>query len=113
MTATKFSFAGAAPERVSAAVSRYRVLGDKLEFIAYTYQPGATFGRHAHGAEQLTLVLEGQLVYTFDDGEIVLNAGEAVLIPGDAPHGAYVSADAATTRTLNVFTPVREKPPDA
>ena len=113
MKIKKFRFAGQQADSVSSSVSRQRELGHKLEFIAYTYEPGATFGRHVHNSEQLTMVLEGKLVFAFDDVEVSLAAGEAVLIPGDIAHGAYVPLDAEVTRTLNVFTPVRDKPPEA
>ncbi len=53
--------------QVSAAVTRQRTGGERLEFILYTYQPGATFPVHQHEAEQLTLVVEGQLVLDFED----------------------------------------------
>lgn len=93
-------------------VTRRRVTGERLELIAYRYQPGTTFPRHAHPAEQLTLVQSGALVFVFDDGETRLAAGDALSIPGGTPHAAYVPEDAdGPTETLNVFTPVREVPP--
>ena len=98
---------------VSDAVSRQRVNGEKLEFIAYTYQPGATFAVHHHESEQITVVLEGELVFEFPDEEVHLSSGEGIIIPGDRPHGAYVPESAGETRTFNIFTPVRAEPPTA
>lgn len=110
----KFSAATLPLERISEAVARQRVTGDSLECILYRYAPGATFAVHRHDAEQITLVLEGELHFTVEgEGEVVLTAGEAILIPSGRPHGAYVPATAAATRTVNVFTPVRSRPPDA
>ncbi|MDZ7707516.1 MAG: cupin domain-containing protein [Trueperaceae bacterium] len=93
-------------------VTRRRLLGQRIELIAYRYEPGTVFPRHAHAAEQMTIVQSGVLVFAFDEGEMRLEAGEAVTIPGGVPHGAHVPEDAAgPTETLNVFTPVREAPP--
>lgn len=93
-------------------VARRRLLGERLELIAYRYEPGTVFPRHSHPAEQMTIVQFGVLVFELDDGEVRLEAGEVISIPGGVPHGAYVPDDAdGPTETLNVFTPVREAPP--
>lgn len=93
-------------------VVRRRLLGERLELIVYRYEPGTVFPRHAHPAEQMTVVRSGVLVFELNDGEVRLGAGEAIAIPGGVPHGAHVPDDAdGPTETLNVFTPVREAPP--
>lgn len=99
--------------QVSATVARQRVIGERLEIIIYSYQPGAIFPVHQHAAEQLTVVLSGALVFHFPDTseEIVLKPAEALLIPPNRPHGAMVPANAEVTRTYNVFTPVRDTLP--
>jgi quercetin dioxygenase-like cupin family protein len=99
--------------QVSETVTRQRATGERLEVIIYTYQPGATFPVHQHAAEQLTVVLSGELVFHFPDTpeEIVLRPSEALLIPSNRPHGASVPANAEVTRTYNVFTPVRDTLP--
>ncbi|CAN5880573.1 hypothetical protein BH24DEI2_BH24DEI2_15840 [soil metagenome] len=107
----KFSAATLPTEQVSDHGTRQRVTGTGLECIFYTYQAGAVFERHQHEAEQTTIVLSGELVFTFDDEELRLGAGEAVLIAGGKPHGAFVPEDAPETRTHNVFSPVRERLP--
>ena len=93
-------------------MSRRRLLGERIELIAYRYEPGTVFPRHAHASEQMTIVQSGVLVFAFEDGEMRLEAGEAVAIPGGVPLGAHVPDDAVgPPTTLNVFTPVRETPP--
>lgn len=99
--------------QVSAQVIRQVTRGERLELLVYTYTPGARFGVHQHEAEQLTIVLAGELVFTFDTEEIRLVQGEAIVIPSNRPHGAYVPEGAAVTRTYNVFTPVRDALPGA
>lgn len=107
----KVDLARLAAERPVEGVERRRVTGDRLELIAYRYEPGTTFPRHEHEAEQLTIVRSGTLVFTFDDETTRLDAGQALLIEGGRPHGAHVPADAGVTETFNVFTPVRERLP--
>ncbi len=99
--------------QLSEQVERQRLTGELLEFIRYTYQPGAEFAVHQHEAEQLTIVLSGELVFTFPDTaeEVRLDAGEALLITSGRPHGAYVPETASTTVTHNIFHPVRQSLP--
>ncbi len=101
-------------EAMAGGVARRRFTGDALELIRYEYPAGARFATHDHDAEQMTIVLEGSLVFTLPGGEERLERGDALLIPGGLPHGAYVPGDAATdppTVTLNLFTPVRTSLP--
>ncbi len=51
--------------------------------------------------------------FTFDDEEVALGPGEGIVISSGRAHGAYVPVTAPETRTYNVFTPVRDQPPDA
>ena len=96
---------------ISDKVARKRLVGNKLEVILYTYQAGAVFARHQHKAEQLTIVLEGELTFVFDDEKANLKAGEIILIPSLKPHSAYVPKDKGETKTYNIFTPVRKELP--
>lgn len=102
-----------ASEILSDKVTRQRLAGEKLEFIRYRYQAGAVFARHQHEAEQLTIVLRGKLVFTFDDEEVSLTAGDALLIASNRPHGAFVPKDAEETLSYNLFSPARQHLPQA
>jgi quercetin dioxygenase-like cupin family protein len=48
--------------------------------------PLARFERHQHDEEQITLVIEGQLVFELDDGGVVLEPGEVIAIPPGVRH---------------------------
>ncbi len=97
--------------KISDKVDRKRLVGNKLEIILYTYQAGAVFARHQHEAEQLTIVLEGELVFVFDDQEVNLKANEIILIPSFKSHSAYVPEGKGETKTYNIFTPIRKELP--
>ncbi|UCH24509.1 MAG: cupin domain-containing protein [Trueperaceae bacterium] len=109
----KFKPSSLNSQEISEHVVRRRLCGENLEFILYTYQPGAVFAVHQHPAEQLTIVIQGELIFTFDDEEVVLVTGDAILIPPERRHGAYVPTTAGETRTYNIFSPVRERLPGA
>jgi quercetin dioxygenase-like cupin family protein len=49
--------------------------------------PGHASPRHQHPSAQVTIVLKGKMVLTTDDGDIELNEGDSVYIPGNEPHG--------------------------
>ncbi len=111
--ARKLRLADLGVTQLGPGVTRQRVTGERLELIRYHYAPGSTFATHQHEAEQLTIVLSGKLVFAFADEEVGLEPGDALLIPGNLPHGAFVPADAPDTETYNLFSPVRDTLPSA
>ena len=79
-----------------------------LEHAMLTYfevAPGARFERHAHESEQITLVLEGSLVFDFDDRRVTVGQGEVVAIPGNEPHA--VTCGLTGARAVDAWSPVR------
>ena len=108
---TKVTIADLPATKLSDQVTRRKLTGEKLELIHYHYQPGSRFARHEHEAEQLTIVLSGTLVFEFDDETVQLNAGDALLIASNRPHGAFVPEESEPAETYNLFTPVREQLP--
>jgi quercetin dioxygenase-like cupin family protein len=64
--------------------------------------------KHSHENEQLTYILEGALKFKLgDDGaeEIVVSAGEVLLIPSNVPHMAEALEE---TLDVDVFSPPRQ-----
>ncbi len=78
-----------------------------LEQAMLTYfevEPGARFERHAHEAEQITLVLEGELHFEFDSGrEVRVGSGEVIALPSGVPHAAW--AGMAPVRAVDAWSP--------
>ena len=108
----KIRLAATPAEKLNAVVRRKVARGDQLELIEYTYEKGARFALHAHPAEQLTIVLKGGLVFVQPHAEeITLAEGEALFVPANTPHGAFVPEGIEKTVTYNVFTPVRSDLP--
>jgi amino-acid N-acetyltransferase len=79
-----------------------------LERAMLTYfeiAPRARFERHRHESEQISLVLEGELVFELDVGEVTVRAGEVIAIPGNAWHAARAGDRPA--RAVDAWSPVR------
>ena len=64
--------------------------------------------RHSHDNEQITYILHGALQFWFgaDDGrEIIVRAGEVLVIPSNVPHRALALED---TLDVDIFNPPRQ-----
>jgi quercetin dioxygenase-like cupin family protein len=95
-------------ERVSAALERRLVTGDRI-MLAHVYlKKGCIVPRHQHHNEQITYILEGALRFWIgtDEGEvIVVSAGEVLHLPSGVWHKAEALDD---TLDVDVFSPPRE-----
>jgi quercetin dioxygenase-like cupin family protein len=60
---------------------------------------------HSHDNEQITYVLEGALKFHIQDREVVVRAGEVLVIPSQMPHSAEALED---TVDLDIFSPPRQ-----
>jgi quercetin dioxygenase-like cupin family protein len=65
---------------------------------------GSIVPMHNHENEQITYVLEGALKFIIQDTEIIVHAGEVLVIPPHVPHSAEALED---TIDLDVFCPPR------
>ena len=95
-------------ETLKEGLTRKLVTGERM-MIAHVYlKKGIDVPRHAHENEQLTYILEGALRFWFganDDQELVVSAGEVIVIPSNLPHRALALAD---TLDVDVFSPPRQ-----
>jgi len=77
--------------------------------LAHVYlKKGCIVPKHSHENEQLTYILEGALKFRIgEDGaeEIVVSAGEVLLIPSNIPHMAEALEE---TLDVDVFSPPRQ-----
>lgn len=97
-------------ETAYSGITRQVVPGEQQTLVRYVYQPGSVFPVHQHGQEQITAVLAGEIEFTVGGERYRLRAGDAAVIPGDAPHGARVIGD-AVVETLNALSPRRDVAP--
>ncbi len=95
-------------ERVTDALSRRLITGERMMLAQVYLDKGCIVPRHSHENEQLTYILEGSLRFWIgEDGEeeLVLRAGQVLHIPSNVPHMAEALED---TLDVDVFSPPRQ-----
>lgn len=86
-------------------VFRRTVYLDNVMLVFFDIEPGRTVPEHTHPHEQISYVLEGEMVLTLDGEVRTLRAGEGATILPHVPHGATFPGPA---RLVDIFHPVRE-----
>jgi amino-acid N-acetyltransferase len=77
-----------------------------LEKVLMTYfevDPGTRFERHQHEGEQITSVVEGELMFEIDGTVVRVGSGEAIAIPAGTPHAVFTLDRAA--RAFDSWSP--------
>jgi quercetin dioxygenase-like cupin family protein len=92
-------------EVVTDVITRKIVTGER-EMIAQVFlKKGAIVPAHSHESEQISYILSGALKFTIGGREVVVEAGEVLVIPSWAEHMAEALED---TVDLDVFSPIRQ-----
>lgn len=95
------------PSEVSPGVTRRTLIwGDSLMVLHNTFEAGTTMATHAHPNEQITYLVEGEMLVAIGDTEYTLKPGDSLLIPSNVPHG--VTVPKVTTVVLDAFSPPRD-----
>ena len=92
-------------EKLSDKIIRQMINGEHTTVARMFLARGAVVPRHSHVSEQFSLILSGSLKFFFDDGELVVHAGEFVFIPSNVPHAAEAFEDMVG---IDIFSPRRE-----
>lgn len=91
-------------EHLNPMIDRQFVAGERSMLARLTLRAGCVVPSHSHENEQITYVLEGALKFILQDTEVVVRAGEVLVIPSDTPHSAEALED---TVDLDIFCPPR------
>ncbi len=95
-------------EKLNDLLERRLVTGERT-MLAHVYlKKGCVVPKHSHENEQLTYVLEGALHFWLGEDqkeEVVVRAGEVLVIPSNLPHKALALED---TLDVDIFTPPRQ-----
>ena len=106
--ATLYNWEKVPLERLNNKISRKLVTSDRM-MIAHVYiEKDGIVPKHSHHNEQITYVLEGVLKFLLgedQDEEIIVRAGEVLIIPSKLPHSALALKD---TLDVDIFNPPRE-----
>ena len=92
-------------EQVNPLLDRQLVTGQRSMLARIILRKGCLVPLHSHDNEQITYVLEGALKFQIQGREIVVAAGEVLVIPSQVPHSAEALED---TVDLDIFCPPRE-----
>lgn len=94
-------------ERMTDLIHRRVISGERAMVAQIFLQKGAVVPTHSHENEQVTYLLEGALRFWIgeDREELLLRAGEVLLIPSGVPHAAEAMEDCVD---LDVFSPPRQ-----
>ena len=92
-------------EKLNDTISRQMISGENATLSQLFLKRGAVVPRHSHVNEQYSWIISGALKFIFDDREIVVGAGEVLLIPAHVPHSAVAMED---TVDVDFFAPRRE-----
>jgi len=94
-------------ETVNPLLARRLITGQRM-MLAHVYlKKGCIVPKHQHENEQLTYILQGALRFWFGEDEseeMVLRAGEVLVIPSNVWHKAEAIED---TLDVDVFDPPR------
>ncbi len=68
-------------EQLNDKLSRQMISGENATISQLLLKKGAVVPRHSHMNEQYSWIISGALKFVFDDREILVGAGEILLIP--------------------------------
>jgi quercetin dioxygenase-like cupin family protein len=91
-------------EHLNPLLDRQFVAGEKSMLARLRLRKGCIVPLHSHENEQITYILEGALKFSLEGKEIIVRAGEILVIPSNVPHSAEALED---TVDLDVFCPPR------
>lgn len=91
-------------EQLSPMLTRRYVNGAGVTVARFVLRKGLVVPEHSHPNEQVTCILEGALKFTLEGRQVIVRAGETLVIPPNVPHAAEALEE---TLNLDVFTPPR------
>ena len=95
-------------ESMKGSITRRMISGEQAMIAQIVLKKGDAVPRHSHHNEQLTYVITGKLRLRLGEQgerEVVVAAGEVLVIPPNLPHSAEALED---TLDVDVFSPPRE-----
>jgi quercetin dioxygenase-like cupin family protein len=83
---------------------RKLVYGEKVMVAHLGFTKGSLIPLHHHDAEQISMILTGALKFELEGKEVMVRAGEVLVIPSNVPHSALAVEDSTG---IDVFSPIR------
>ena len=95
-------------EQLKGGLTRRLITGERMMIAHVHFKKGDDVPWHSHENEQITYILEGALQFrlgTNGEREVIVRAGEVLVIPSHLPHSAVALED---TLDVDVFNPPRQ-----
>ena len=95
-------------EPMKGTITRKLIASERMMIAHVFLKAGDDVPQHQHENEQITYILSGALHFWLGaagDQEVVVRAGEVLVIPSNVPHRALALED---TLDVDVFNPPRE-----
>jgi quercetin dioxygenase-like cupin family protein len=92
-------------EVVTDKLTRQIVTGEKVMAARLWLFKDCVIPLHHHESEQISLVFEGLLKFEVGGREVMLRAGDVLVIPSNVPHQALALED---TVGIDIFSPIRQ-----
>ena len=107
-SAQHYSWGKIPREKLNNDIDRRFITGTNMMIAQIYLKEGGVAPNHSHKNEQITYVLEGALKFLLGEDqqeEVILRAGEVLVIPPHLPHSAVALED---TLDVDIFNPPRE-----
>jgi quercetin dioxygenase-like cupin family protein len=95
-------------ESLKGTITRRMITGERVMIAQVLLRKGDDVPKHSHHNEQLTYIVSGKLLLRLGEHgqhEVIVSAGEVLVIPPDLPHSALALED---TLDVDIFSPPRE-----
>jgi len=80
---------------------------DKAMLTYFEMAPDTQFPGHSHEAEQITLILEGELTFAYEGMTVTLKPGEVIAFPSNVKHSARTGS--VPCKAVDAWSPVRKE----
>ena len=99
-----FSWETVKKEGMNDKLARKVISGEKITVAQIFLAKDGVVPLHQHESEQISTGVTGAMKFEIEGKEIVLRAGDVLLIPSNVPHRVTALED---SQALDVFSPIR------
>jgi quercetin dioxygenase-like cupin family protein len=99
-----FSWDNVKKEVLNDKLARKVISGEKITMAQIFLAKDGVVPLHHHENEQISSILTGAMRFEMDGKEIILRAGQVLVIPPNLPHRVVALEDSVA---LDVFSPIR------
>ena len=102
---TQYNWANVEKGQLNPLFARQVIHAEKVTVARIYMEKGCIVPEHAHHNEQVSMVLEGKLLFHMEDGDLTLQPGDVLHIP---PHAKHKVTALEKSFAIDIFSPTRE-----